>query len=233
MFHLTYLNYATIIIDASAVFLVFGILMQTRFMRRSGREADRLFFRLLITTVVMAVADVGGYLTEGIAHPGARLLQFLSMSVFYAAFIILSMLWFDYCLFKFKNAQKTRKKGFHPAMLPGVLALVVLAVNTATGWIFSIDDQGGYHRGILFIPIYVVLAFYITAGLVMIGRYRTAGKKKLIPLWVYVMPLIVSILVTFVIGEISMAAFGTAVTIAFTHLGTMNEVAEISTKEIV
>ena len=118
-------------------------------------------------------------------------------------------------------------------MLPGVLALVVLAVNTATGWIFSIDDQGGYHRGILFIPIYVVLAFYITAGLVMIGRYRTAGKKKLIPLWVYVMPLIVSILVTFVIGEISMAAFGTAVTIAFTHLGTMNEVAEISTKEIV
>ena len=48
MFQLTHLHYATIIIDVCAVFLVFGILRQTRFMRRAGRESDRLFLRLLI-----------------------------------------------------------------------------------------------------------------------------------------------------------------------------------------
>ena len=262
MFQLTHLHYATIIIDVCAVFLVFGILRQTRFMRRAGRESDRLFLRLLITTVVMAAADIGGYLTIGYANPVAVWVQILSMTLFYAAFTLLSMFWLDYCLFKFKNAQKNRKKGFHPLFLPGVLALAVIVVNVFAGCIFHVDEQGAYHRGFLFIPLYVILAAYIIAGIVMIGRYRicscpavfcgggepapalkrfkgtrkssclTAGKRKLIPLWLYIMPLAVCILITFVFGEISMAAFGAAVTIAFTHLGTMNEVAEISIEEM-
>lgn len=232
MFQLTHLHYATIIIDVCAVFLVFGILRQTRFMRRAGRESDRLFLRLLITTVVMAAADIGGYLTIGYANPVAVWVQILSMTLFYAAFTLLSMFWLDYCLFKFKNAQKNRKKGFHPLFLPGVLALAVIVVNVFAGCIFHVDEQGAYHRGFLFIPLYVILAAYIIAGIVMIGKYRTAGKRKLIPLWLYIMPLAVCILITFVFGEISMAAFGAAVTIAFTHLGTMNEVAEISIEEM-
>lgn len=232
MFQLTHLHYATIIIDVCAVFLVFGILRQTRFMRRAGRESDRLFLRLLITTVVMAAADIGGYLTIGYANPVAVWVQILSMTLFYAAFTLLSMFWLDYCLFKFKNAQKNRKKGFHPLFLPGVLSLAVIVINLFTGCFFSVDEQGVYHRGILFIPMYVILAAYIIAGIVMIGKYRTAGKRKLIPLWLYIMPLSVCILITFVFGEISMAAFGAAVTIAFTHLGTMNEVAEISIEEM-
>ncbi len=232
MFQLTHLHYATIIIDVCAVFLVFGILRQTRFMRRAGRESDRLFLRLLITTVVMAAADIGGYLTIGYANPVAVWVQILSMTLFYVAFTLLSMFWLDYCLFKFKNAQKIRKKGFHPLFLPGVLALAVIVVNVFAGCIFHVDEQGAYHRGFLFIPLYVILAAYIIAGIVMIGKYRTAGKRKLIPLWLYIMPLAVCILITFVFGEISMAAFGAAVTIAFTHLGTMNEVAEISIEEM-
>jgi hypothetical protein len=232
MFQLTHLHYATIIIDVCAVFLVFGILRQTRFMRRAGRESDRLFLRLLITTVVMAAADIGGYLTIGYANPVAVWVQILSMTLFYVAFTLLSMFWLDYCLFKFKNAQKNRKKGFHPLFLPGVLALAVIVVNVFAGCIFHVDEQGAYHRGFLFIPLYVILAAYIIAGIVMIGKYRTAGKRKLIPLWLYIMPLAVCILITFVFGEISMAAFGAAVTIAFTHLGTMNEVAEISIEEM-
>ena len=52
-------------------------------------------------------------------------------------------------------------------------------------------------------------------------------------MWLYAMPIIVSVFITFVVGEVSMAALGTAITIAFTHFGTMNEIAEISMKESV
>ena len=74
-------------------------------------------------------------------------------------------------------------------------------------------------------------AVYLIAGFVYIGKYRTAEKKVLIPLWLYIAPIVVSGIVTFAVGEISMAALGTALTIVFTHLGTMNEIAEISMKE--
>ena len=63
MFTLTTLHIATIILDVSAIILVLGTLRQTRFMRQSGRESDRLFRSMLIFTCVMAVGDIGGYLT--------------------------------------------------------------------------------------------------------------------------------------------------------------------------
>ncbi len=231
MFTLTYLNIVTIILDVSAIILVLGILRQTRFMRQSGRESDRLFRSMLIFTCVMAVGDIGGYLTMDQEDAILIGLQNISMTVFYIALTMLVMLWFDYCSFRFRDREQVVKIGVRPAFIPGVLVLGIVFINNSTGLFFRIDEMGHYHREILFLPIYVVYAVYLIAGFVYIGKYRTAEKKVLIPLWLYIAPIVVSGIVTFAVGEISMAALGTALTIVFTHLGTMNEIAEISMKE--
>ncbi len=233
MIELTHLNYATIILDISAIILAYGILGQTKVMRKSGLESDSLFFGMLILTVVMALSDIVGYITEN--KPGAVLvnIQTISMTIFYIAFTFLAMLWFDYCTFRFKDKGRVKKIGMQPAFIPGVLVFGLIFLNQSTGIIFSVDEMGGYHHEILFIPMYIVIVAYLVTGFVYIARYRTSEKKVLIPMWLYAMPIVVSAFVTFVIGEISMAALGTAITIAFTHLGTMNEVAEISMKESV
>ncbi len=231
MFTLTYLNIVTIILDVSAIILVLGILRQTRFMRQSGRESDRLFRSMLIFTCVMAVGDIVGYLTMDQEDAILIGLQNISMTVFYIALTMLVMLWFDYCSFRFRDREQVVKIGVRPAFIPGVLVLGIVFINNSTGLFFRIDEMGHYHREILFLPIYVVYAVYLIAGFVYIGKYRTAEKKVLIPLWLYIAPIVVSGIVTFAVGEISMAALGTALTIVFTHLGTMNEIAEISMKE--
>ena len=231
MFELTHLNYATIILDVSAIFLTYGILRQTRIMRKSGQESDSLFFGMLILTVIMALSDIVGYITED--RPGTVIIniQIISMTIFYIAFTFLVMLWFDYCTFRFRDKGWVKKIGMQPAFIPGVLTFGLVFLNQFTGIIFSVDEMGGYHRGILFIPMYLVFISYLVTGFVYIARYRTNDKKKLIPMWLYVMPIVISSFITFVIGEVSMAALGTAITIAFTHLGTMNEVIQISMKE--
>ncbi len=233
LFELTHLNYATIILDVSAMVLVFGILRQTRIMRKSGLESDSLFFGMLVLTVIMALSDIVGYITED--KPGTVIIniQIISMTVFYIAFTFLSMLWFDYCIFRFKNKGRVKKIGMQPAFIPGVLTFGLVFLNQSTGIIFSVDEMGGYHREILYIPMYIVIVAYIVTGFVFIARYRTKDKKVLIPMWLYAMPIVISTVITFAVGEVSMAALGTAITIAFTHLGTMNEVAEISMKESV
>ncbi len=230
---LTHLNYATIVLDVSAMVLAFGILRQTRIMRKSGLESDSLFFGMLILTVVMAVSDIFGYLTED--KPGAVIIniQIISMTIFYIAFTFLSMLWFDYCTFRFRDKGRVKKIGMQPAFIPGVLTFGLVFLNQSTGIIFSVDEMGGYHREVLYIPMYIVIAAYLVTGFVYIARYRTNDKKVLIPMWLYAMPIVISTVITFVVGEVSMAALGTAITIAFTHLGTMNEVAAISIKESV
>ncbi|MCR4796855.1 MAG: hypothetical protein K5853_00215 [Lachnospiraceae bacterium] len=233
MIELSHLNYATIILDISAVILVYGILRQTRIMRKSRLESDSLFFGMLILTVVMALSDIVGYITED--KPGWILIniQIISMTIFYIAFIFLAMRWFDYCTFRFRDKGRVKKIGMQPALIPGVLTFGLIFLNQSTGIIFSVDEVGGYHREALFIPMYIVIVAYLATGFYYIARYRTSDKKVLIPMWLYVMPIVVSSFITFVVGEVSMAALGTAITIAFTHLGTMNEVAEISMKESV
>ncbi len=233
MVDLTHLNYATIILDVSAIVLAYGILRQTRIMRRSGMQSDSLFFGMLILTVIMALSDMVGYITED--RPGTIIIniQIISMTVFYIAFTFLAMLWFDYCTFRFKDKGRVKKIGMQPAFIPGVLAFGLVFINQSTGIIFSVDEMGGYHREILFIPMYLVLIAYFVTGFVYIARYRTSEEKVLIPMWLYAMPIVVSAFITFVVGEVSMAALGSAITIAFTHLGTMNEVAKMSMKESV
>ncbi len=228
--NLTHLNYATIILDFSAVILVFGILCETRLMRRSGRKADQLFFRMLILTAIMAVSDTVAYITEN--NSQLKYAQFISMTIFYIAFTLLSMYWFGYCTFKFRNAQIDDPSGIYAPYIPGIISILVIFLNIFAHFVFYVDDLGGYHRSFLFIPMYLILIGYIAVGFFFIERYRTVDKKQLIPLWLYILPIVVGIIVTFIVGEVSMAALGTAITIAFTHLGTMNEVAEISLREI-
>ncbi len=231
MYSLTHMNFATLILDGSAIILSLCILHQIRFIRKTGRIAEKLFLGILVTIMVMAVADIGGYLTENRPDPALIVLQIISMTLYYVSATVLCVAWYDYCTFKFKNAQRRISFGFKPAFIPGIALVVLLLVNVSAGFIFSVDGAGGYHRGILYIPMYFVFMGYIVLSFVMIGRYRTAEKRKLIPLGLYLMPILVTTVTTFVSGEVSMAPLGAAISVSFTHLGTMNEVAEISLRE--
>ncbi|MCR5093466.1 MAG: hypothetical protein K6B72_05785 [Lachnospiraceae bacterium] len=232
MFELTHLNYATIIIDGGAILLVWGILWQTRFMRSSGRPSDRLFFGMLLLTIVMAVADIVAYLAEYHADALMKNVQLLSNTTYFMAITIFEMSWLDYCHFRFRDGEEIRKIGLKPEFIPGILMIGLLFINQTTGYFFYIDEMGIYRDGILGKVITIGLFAYFIPGVIDIAKYRTADKKLLIPVWIYIMPVVVAA-VSCVLDDISMVTMGFAVTIAFTHLGTMSEIAEYNSKESV
>lgn len=232
MFELTHLDYATIIIDAGAIILVLGILWQTRFMRASGRKSDRLFFGMLLWTVVIAVTDIVGYLTEYQTDALMKNIQLLSVTAYFMAITIFEMSWLDYCHFRFRDGEEIKKTGLKPEFIPGILMIGLLFINQMTGFFFYVDEMGVYRGGILHDIINIGLFAYFIPGVIDIAKYRTADKKLLIPVWIYIMPVVVAA-VSCVLDDISMVAMGFAVTIAFTHLGTMTEIAEYDSKESV
>ena len=232
MFELTHFNYATIILDVGAVLLVCGILRQTRFMRRSGRESDRLFFGMLLWTIVIAVSDMVDYLAEDRPTPFLMNLQLFAVTIFFMACTVFAMSWFDYCTYRFKDGEEIKKIGLKPEFIPGVLIIGLFFVNQTTGYIFFIDELGGFQPGLLYAPVTFALLAYLIPGFFYIAKYRKADQRVLIPVWIYAMPIVVSV-VTYVLGDISIIAMGCAVTITFTHLGTMEEIAESSMKESV
>ncbi len=239
MFELTTLNIATLLIDGSTIFLLIGLITQSAIMRKRGRSDDKIFFVLIIQNMVIAVSDIVTYLADRKAFPGARFLNMFGVTVFYLAMVILCMTWTQYALVRFKKSAMRVTGRRTLLFIPGVVMLLILAVNFFVGYVFyedashgftgltfAVDRSNVYHYGILFIPMFVLMGFYLVIGFVLLGRYRKGDNKTLIPVWIYFMPLFAGIIVPFVLGGISLTSVGIAMSILFTHLGSASEIPE-------
>ena len=217
-------NISTLLLDGSVIFLLGGVLAETGIMRRRGRDDDKLFFLLVILNMAMAVFDIITYLADGKDFPGARIFNMGGITAFYIAFVLLFMVWYHYCLTRFRGEERSPGKNVRAFFLPGLLTEVLLFVNLFTGWIFSVDESNTYHHGVLFIPMFLVIGYFAMLCMVAIVRYRSGRKnERLIPVWIFILPLLVGLLVPFYFGGISLTAAGCAMSVVFIHLGSASE----------
>ena len=223
MFYLTYRDYATLIMDSGTLLIAFCIIYLILNYRKKGRADEDSFLMLLIMNIAMAAGDILGYLFENKAFPGSRELSVIGMTVFYIAFVLLSMTWLYYCRVRFRDGGVSKGQRFAPEYLPGKVMLFLIAINIFTGWVFSYDANWRYQRGVLFIPLLLIIAGYILAGMLCVSKYRdkSAGRAP-VPAWVFVLPIVVGVIFTFLVPDsASFAPFSTAVSIVFTHMGTV------------
>ncbi len=233
MSELTIYNYTTIILDMGTILMLLMLMMVTNVLRRRGRDDDKLFYYLLVVAIVMALGDIVGYITEDKSFYGAQWVQVFGMELFYLAYALEAVIWVQYTSTRFRSPDSEYNKR-HLAYLyiPGLIFMSLIVVNFSTGWMFSVDADAAYHRGPLFIPMHIFIALYYLYGFITIFRYKPSGtNKKPIPLWIYVLPIGVGIIITFIIGGVSFTPAGTALSIIFTHLGSMNEITNMSYEE--
>ena len=225
MFYLTYRDYATLIMDSGTLLIAFSIIYLILHHRKKRSADEDIFLLLLILNIVMAAGDILGYLFENKAFPGSRELSLIGMTVFYIAFVLLFMTWLCYCRIRFRDGGVSKRQRFAPEYLPGMVMLFLIVINIFTGWVFYYDENWLYHRGVLFIPMYIIVAGYIMAGILCLSKDRdkSAGRAT-VPAWVFVLPVVVGVVFTFLVPDsASFAPFSTAVSIVFTHMGTVNE----------
>lgn len=217
-------NISTLLVDGSVLFLLGGVLAETGIMRRRGRDDDKLFFLLLILNMAMAVFDIMTYLADGKDFPGARIFNMGGITAFYITFVMLFMVWYHYCLTRFRGVKHSEGKSARASFLPGLVTEALLIVNLFTGWIFSVDKSNIYHHGVLFVPMFLVIGYYAVLCMAGIVRYRSGREKeRLIPVWIFILPLLVGLLVPFYFGGISLTAAGCAMSVVFIHLGSASE----------
>ena len=225
MFYITNRDYATLIMDSGTLLLMIGIIYLTSRNRKKGRTDESCFFILLILNIIIAAGDMLAYTTEEKVFPGSYVMATAGMTVFYVGFALISMAWLHYCRVRFKDGGLPDRSHFSYEYLPGLITVGLVLINVFTGWIFSYDSEVMYHRGVLFIPMYIVMAAYIVAGFFYVSRYRDKSSGRvLIPTWVYAFPLIFGVIFTFMVsGSASFAPICIAISITFTYMGTINE----------
>ncbi len=101
---------------------------------------------------------------------------------------------------------------------------MLLIVNIFTGIVFYVDDSNAYHHGFLFIPMFLVLVYFAVLSLVITGRYRRGVEKEaLVPIWIFFLPILFGVIVSFGFGDINLICAGCAMAILCTHLGSAAE----------
>ena len=165
----------TVIMDVATLFLMGGLLAYTSMYRRRGGAKDKLFFALIVIVMVLAEANIASLLMQKRQLPSTGTVLWAANTVYMAELVLFHyffVLFVDFCLFR--DMARLSKKQFLYA-IPALLYLIFLAVNLATGHVFTVDAENTILQGPLYFAFFVPIVFYIVIEAARI--YRLAPRQ--------------------------------------------------------
>ncbi len=207
----------SIIMDATSLFFMGGILVYTSLYRQRGRTDDKLYFAMLLTNMVLAAADMITYMLEGNLVIAGRTLMAAGNTAFFASFEVFAFLYLLYIDFRVYKSEERLRRIKLTEGIPFYLIIAVLLANLKTGWIFTVSENNNYQAGpwnnLVFIPV----ALYFLLSLIRIRKINI----RLVYLGILLIATRVAWGVWF--RDISSTAFTYTLFLACTHIHVMNQ----------
>ncbi len=207
---------ATIVMDIAAVLILIGVLYYTKLYRKRDRLDDRLYFWMVVITMIVAISDAIVYIVDGSKIPGAFLLNVLGDNVFYIAFEILAFLLFTYLDLRNHKDVKITEKRWVLYSIPAVISIIMTLANNFIHFIYWVDpatntyNQSGLHN-----IIYVAPLLYSILALVVVWNIN----KKVI--WLFVLLFFVRIVFGNIIADVSTTGIVMSTVLVFVHIHQM------------
>lgn len=179
---------ANIVIDVTALFTT--VLLYISGKRDQNTDySQTLFERMLICIIAYLMADAFAWALEGKAFYLSRAIQMTLNSMIYMAQIVLSYLWLTYTDYYIHRSTQRLRKRRAVYLLPLMAEVVLIAVNTKTGWVFGVSSENFYVRGPFFLLSMLVFWGYGVCSLIMAAKgFFTAcdRQRKTYCLWMAV-----------------------------------------------
>lgn len=216
-------NVTTLIMDLTAIFLILGILINSGTMRRRGHLDDELFLRLMTVNVIIALSDIPQYVFESRGFAAARYIVGLSTTVFAISMMAFAIFWIKYALVRFRGDTGDRYDKV--LYIPGFLLILFIVINIFTGHIMEINDNSVLvvRSGVYMLLFFAAFVVYMVAGFLIIAKNKNAGGEAVVPFYLYLVPLVAAFVIPFITNGVFCIAVCLALTIAFTHFGTVGE----------
>lgn len=138
----------------------------------------RIFFFILLATSLATVMDILTVLMYGNVHSYSRGLLYAANMLYY---VFQNTIPFFFILFLLAlsgkiDPQRTlpRKRG----LFPWLISMSLILTTPVTGWVFSFDVAGRYHRGPLLIVLYAIALAYTLTGLFVFYRNRKRVPRE-------------------------------------------------------
>ncbi len=171
-FYVTINILCSIIIVIMLVMMKFGVMHETE---------QKIFFNLCVHCLLFFFLDVFWVVLDGANFAGARTLNLCVNAAYFAQLVILCFFWSRYSFF----LAEYRIRSTDLRILfcsPLFINLAMSIASIWTGWFFTVDAEGHYHRGdlpvihALFVFLYLLTSFFV--AFFMIKRKKNVVKKN-------------------------------------------------------
>ncbi len=164
-------------------------------------ESDNRYFRYLLNVTFFGLfTDLVAWLVDGI--PQFRWVNILNNTFYYMCAPLDAYFFWKYVIHILGEGGHVRKLVTKFMRILLYIAIGVRVLNIFSGFYFSVDELGIYHRGPIY-PVSMVIA-YITSGLtiaLLIRERKKLERYRIVVLFLYVFaPLLSAVFTAFVYG---------------------------------
>lgn len=203
-----------------AAFAIFAIIAVSIIFKGLTRGKLNRQFLMVLTVALFATAfDIGAIVYDnfGERHAAAQYMFHTGYLFFHG---LSTPLYVTYIINLVDDVHIFKRKGRSVLMqIPFLMSVVCLVVNMFIPCVFSIGPEGEYRREFWMNYLYLMVAFYIIVGIVVVIRYRKRLSKRVFTSVIAVFPIVViAVLYQFWNPNVPAEMFANAIGLLFVAL---------------
>ena len=219
-------------IDLPAIFIANGVgvtlmiilLISNRVNARNVFFDEKLFFHMVVMTLLLCLIETAAFCLEGRTFSGARTLSLLLNSALFFVDVSFAYLWTIYMDYRLFEDRHRLRRVWLPMGLPAAAVALMSLSNLFVPVFFTVSPDNVYARTTLvFIP-YVVSYGYLLYSVVLLYRFRRKVKKYLfLPVVVFLTPIFLGSILQFLFYGLSLIWVSVAVGVVSLYINIQNE----------
>lgn len=163
---------------------IFALIILTLIFLNNYRSTEKylteqmLFMAIIISNGLIIVFDTCMLVLDGKAGMTVRVICLISTTLYYCLNPLICMLWTLYANYQiFKKVERLRKFFFF-ALIPLFLNVIFSVLSVYNGWMFYFDENNVYHRGKLFVLMFIISYGYLLNSFLLVIKNRKKIDKK-------------------------------------------------------
>lgn len=198
----------------------------------SAIPSKRVFHKILVCNIIILAIDLAMWLIDGKSGDVFRGIHLTCGVLYYILNPLICYLWLLYVSFKLYPNFRKFKKTVCVYSGPFILSTILATLSPMTKWSFSIDSDNVYHRGVLFIPVILLSAFYILYSfLLIVHKLKTSvsSEDKKICRFMLFFPLVpmIGLILQIAFYGVTMVWNASVISILIIYMNVQNEQLEI------
>lgn len=211
------------IADGFGAFLCILMLGARVWTRNRDTQEVKLFRALLLTTLITCFADICAFTMDGVPGVKAFIILYLVNTWLFLSNMIMGTVWFAIVLLHISKNGIPKNQKFLIGILD-IIGTVVLIINFFVPIAFSIDENNVYSRGPLYgLYIAIEVITVIDSFVVYFVLKRKNSEAVHFPVWQFVIPISVSIMIQAFVYGISLIVPSLSLAVCGVILGMFSE----------